>query len=187
MEGDGSSQYLSRKGGRVSDALLSFGSFSQIHWKGLAQFLIHTSPLSTDGQSELWRFLGKRAHLRAAVTATSHRSQYCWGRQGTWCRDQPKEVSHASSCSSSLPLGYLTLHPTAWLYPHPPPLGHCSWDHPTLLLRGVTGAKQHLFGMAKGQVLVPRTFALTSNVSDPSTQKISLSHGKSFLQSSSLH
>lgn len=33
MEGDDSSQYLARKGSRVADALLSFGDFSQIHWK----------------------------------------------------------------------------------------------------------------------------------------------------------
>lgn len=53
MEESGSSQSLVRKGGRVSDALLTFGGFSQIHWKRLSHRTLHTSILRTDQQSEL--------------------------------------------------------------------------------------------------------------------------------------
>lgn len=71
MERDGSSQSLARKGGRISDALLSFGDFSQIHGKRVPHGLFHISPLTTVQQSEEWRLLGKRAHLRAAMTTSS--------------------------------------------------------------------------------------------------------------------
>lgn len=147
-------QSLPRKGGQVSDALLRFGAFSQIQWWRFQHLTFHISPLTTDQQSVKERLLGKRGktHLRAAVTTSSHRSRCCWGRQGTWHRDQPEEVSHSSSCSFSLPLGYLALHPTAGPYPHPPSLEHCPTNP---FLRGVTGVKQHLSSMAKGQVLVP--------------------------------
>lgn len=51
MERDSSSQSLAKKGVRISDALLSFGDFSQIHCKRVPHGLFHISPLTTDQQS----------------------------------------------------------------------------------------------------------------------------------------